>query len=454
MAVWSEIHSTDIIKASRIDGEYFKPEFLQLKEKLNCYDTLSKYLNEIIHPGEFKRKYSSCGVTVLRAQNVRPLKINMGREEIFIDKRIAATLPKNKIKFGDILITRTGANFGQTALYTQEKDEAVVTSHTFIVRTNDEINSAYLALFLNTKYGRKLIDQGMYGSSQPEIAPKFLKDIPIPRFSDKEEEELAKKVLEFYALRKESQMLENEAKQILKKELNLEIIEKDFSNNYEVDISSITLNRRVDSEYFNPRVITLINQLKRINHSKLRQYVDDKNGFPWESKYFQNDNSGEPVVRIRDIKPGFIDNKDLTSLDRDYVKKIGFTKANKNDIVVGMDGVKYFYSSLIMEPCYVNQRVCHLVMKEDSEVTPEYINFIINSEIGQLQLLREMTIASTVGHITNNNVTNIVIPLFNEEVRQKISKLIADSIEAEYLSKTLMFESIELLEKMIERVIK
>lgn len=452
MAVWSKINYSDLVNVNRIDGDYYKPNYLEIQNKLKNYLSLSHYIQEIIHPSEFKRIYSKDGYYVLRAQNVRPLNIDTSSNPVFVPIEVAEKLSNNNLKLYDILMTRTGANFGQTALYMEEIENIIATSHTFIIRTNDKIDSAYLSLFLNTYYGRELINQGMYGSSQPEIAPKFLKMIPIPRFDNELEQELSYAVLSAYKLRKYSKILYEEATDLLREVFDLNSLDnenKAFSNKYITTFKEAVHSQRLDSEYYNPKTQVILNKIQSIKNTTVSNNFDITNGFSWDSKKFLENNSGEPVIRIRDIKTIYIDNKKLTSLETNYTQEVNFSKAQTSDIVVGMDGVKYFYSSILEEECLVNQRVCHLIPKENNEISSEYTTFMINSIIGQSQLLRDMTIASTVGHITNKNVANLKIPVVSDEFHIKITSLIRNSIDVDKQSKRLIEDAKAKLEELI-----
>ena len=68
-------------------------------------------------------------------------------------------------------------------------------------------------------------------------------------------------------------------------------------------------------------------------------------------------------MRIRNIRPSHIDIDELTSIVPEYAQKVSFPKANRGDVVVGMDGIKYFYASILEDKCYVNQRVAHLTWR-------------------------------------------------------------------------------------------
>lgn len=136
---------------------------------------------QIIHPHEITREYiDPDGVWFFRAQNLRPLAIEDG-DKVFVSAQDALTLGKNQLQNGDVVITRTGANAGDCALFFSDVP-AVASSHTFIVRC-DGWSHAYLVAFFNSTYGRSQILKGRYGAAQPEVAPYYLRGIWIPRFS-------------------------------------------------------------------------------------------------------------------------------------------------------------------------------------------------------------------------------------------------------------------------------
>jgi restriction endonuclease S subunit len=208
---------------------------------------------------------------------------------------------------------------------------------------------------------------------------------------------------------------------------------------------------RNDAEYYNPFTKQIVNKIESFENIKLCSCFKIGNGFPLKSDMFLNNNSGEPVVRIRDIKPSNIDVDELTSIKIGYANSINFKKAKRDDVVVGMDGLKYFYASIIEKSCYVNQRVAHLEPKQDSLLSSEYVTFIINSELGQSQLLRDMTIATTVGHITNFNIANLTIPYPSETFHDEITNLVKSSIEAKRESKLLLEKAKNRVGQLIEQ---
>ena len=253
-------------------------------------------------------------------------------------------------------------------------------------------------------------------------------------------------------MKDQSHTLYSQATQLLERELGVIVVtDSDKKNKYLSSYRELVNSKRIDAEYYDNNLKALILRILEVNPTTIGRNFYIGNGYPWDSLKFLNDNTGEPVVRIRDIRPGFIDNECLTSLQNDYAEKVGFPKAEAGDIVIGMDGIKYFYSSIVDSPCLVNQRVCHLKPKSTSSISSEYLSFIINSLIGQAQLLRDMTVATTVGHITNMNVSKMIIPLFSNSFQNEITDLIRNSIHAKKHSKLLLQQAKSEVETLIEQ---
>jgi len=104
--------------AFRIDSEFFRRALLRAKEQLERQREvrrLAEISPSIEHPIEVTRVYSDGGTyRVLLAQEVRNNILMLG-EGSYLDDPIAAFVKKNKLDVGDIVLTRTGVNFGQCA---------------------------------------------------------------------------------------------------------------------------------------------------------------------------------------------------------------------------------------------------------------------------------------------------------------------------------------------------
>ena len=170
---------------------------------------------------EIERKYVEAenGVWFFRTQNLRPLCIDAESNRVFISKADAQKLFKNLINTNDILMTRTGANYGDCAIY-NISEITIASSHILIIK-NLFFNQSFLSVFLNTKFGRIQINKGMYGGLQPEIAPYYLKNIYVPIIPMPFQLEIEKLVKDSHLALEQSKALYKEAEDLLYTELGL-----------------------------------------------------------------------------------------------------------------------------------------------------------------------------------------------------------------------------------------
>ncbi|MGG5578112.1 hypothetical protein ACPDHL_12330 [Myroides sp. C15-4] len=451
MAIFNDIKYSEI-KSDRFDAEYYRKDYIENINLLNStgevlkFNRLFKYIKRGSQPA-----YSQCGsIKVLRSVNVGKMSFNETRQE-YVDQKFFDSNIRGQVKKDDILITSTGVGtLGRVSIWPYD-EKAYCDGHITILR-NSEIDPYFMTVFLNTKFGAQQFDQNFRGSSgQIEIYPYDISKFIIPEFLLKYQKEIGDLLRRSFELQNQSLQSLKQANIILDKEFNIELDDSIIdSTNYISSFQEVINGRRLDAEYYNPEVKSILKKIKTFSHYRVKDVFFIKNGYPWNSAKFINDNSEDLVVRIRDIKPTFIITKNLTSLPYSYTKNINSPKGKPNDIVVGMDGVNYFYSSILEDDLLINQRVAHLVKKDISPLSSEYVSFIINSRIGQSQLLRDMTIASTVGHITNKNISNIYIPYVSEGFHSSITELVRNSINCKKLSIQLLEEAKKQVVDLIE----
>lgn len=456
MAVWSNTSLSEITENfGRLDAEFFRTEYLVNDRLLDCIPNTSLRLIarkiDVGHVGSMVKHYSKDskdGVLLLQTQNVKEFFLDFSRT-ITITSEFHARLKKSQVQVGNILIARSGS-FGSASIYLEDK--VINSADIIIVDVNEEsgINSFFLVAFMNSVYGSTQLVRFASGGVQGHVNLKILEHFKIPKLDISIQEEVADLVETAYLKLKASEAAYEKAQQLLEFEIGLNKLRFNKPVGYTARFSELETSRRSDPEYFDPVAAKIVAQITEFEHIKLGSCFSINNGFPWHSKKFLDNNLGEPVVRIRNIRPNHIDIDELTSLDPYYAQKIGFPKANKGEIVVGMDGIKYFYASLLEGNCYVNQRVAHLKQLPNVKISSEYVTFIINSCVGQAQLLRDMTIATTVGHITNRNIAKLVIPYISDEFHDNITSLIRTSIDKKQESKQLLNQAKFRVEQLIE----
>ena len=425
----------------RIDSEYYKKEYLALYKFISGSPTLGNltYMSDLSSNGSFatvaaiKNDNNPKTIPFIRSGNVGDTFINESDLE-FISKEAHSNLPKSTTELHEIMMARKG-KIGGASIITEEEVDFNCSENVIKLRVleKDKLNPFFFTSYFNSKFGLKQVERLSTGNVQPWVSIFQIRKLMIPVLDMDFQIEIERLIVQSHQDNLNSKTNFEDAKNTLLKTIGLQDFESKQTDNYqEISLSnSFSSTTRLDAEYYHPKPLFLIDQLKKKEYFLVKDLFEIGNGYSWKSKYFKEQGEGEPFVRIRNCKDGYIDNKNLTTLDSEYAKGENVEKAKENDIVIGMDGIRYFYGSLIKKPVYINQRVCHLTPKDDSEIDSELILMIINSVIGQTQLMREMTIAQTVGHITNASVGNLIIPKLDEKIRNEVSAKIKKSHQLE-----------------------
>lgn len=430
----------------RIDAEFFKKEYLLIEEKIksNNYKRLSEAKCEIKHPTEIKREYSDEGVWFFRTQNIRPLKIEYNNE-VYISEEDAFRLKNNEIKYSDIVITRTGANFGQTAVYNLNK-KAIGSSHTFIVR-NKYFNQFYLAVFFNTKYGRKMIDKGMYGGLQPEIAPYYLLNIPIPDFG-----KLFEKQIEDYYLSSEkniklSEQKYNQAENLLLETLQLTNFEPE---NEAVNIKSLKESflqtGRLDAEFYQKKYEEIEQNIKKyINgFAPLGEVCTLK-----DQNFTPKDNVKYSYIELSNIgNSGEITG--CTLEEGQHLPSRARRKVSEGDVIIS--SIEGSLKSCAIIPKEYHNALCStgFYVISSERINAETLLVIFKSELMQ-QILKKNCSGTILTAINKEEFLNIPIPIIGEEYQTQIAEYIRQANALRSEAKKLLDEAKLSVEEAIEK---
>lgn len=120
-------------------------------------------------------------------------------------------------------------------------------------------------------------------------------------------------------------------------------------------------------------------------------------GYPFNSDEFCDDNSLNPVVRIRDILDNHTDTYTSESCDKKYW-------INPNEMLIGMDGI--FHMTLWTgERALQNQRTVRVTSKIKN-LSNYYLYF---SLYPQIKALEQMIVGTTVAHLGDKHLKKITI---------------------------------------------
>ncbi|GED18937.1 restriction endonuclease subunit S [Kurthia gibsonii] len=157
--------------------------------------------------------------------------------------------------------------------------------------------------------------------------------------------------------------------------------------------------------------------------------VEIMNGYPFKSNFF-NEEKGIPLIRIRDIKA-----KKLTTFyNGEYSKEY---LVNNGDVLIGMDG-EFNITMWNKGIGLLNQRVMKIETKPGHD---KY--FIYQLLIPLLSKVEDLTPSTTVKHLSNKDIYNLLVKIPSYEEQVAIGKILLNSDK-----------EIELLESEVYNLIK
>lgn len=133
-------------------------------------------------------KYADDGYAMVRCVNIEYGPLNLLDTKKVTHEIFEEYSKKYSPKEGDIIITRVGANFGETA-YVSDTNFCLGQNTAAIIPKH--IEPHYLYLFLNSALARHQMDVLSAGAAQPTLSIKSIKSLKIPRLGEHMEVQIA-----------------------------------------------------------------------------------------------------------------------------------------------------------------------------------------------------------------------------------------------------------------------
>ena len=427
----------------RLDSEYQDKERLEIVNKLKGIgaERFGEGDPVIVHPHEITRSYVGTeGVWFFRAQNIRPMSINSSNK-VFISIDDAESLSRNALKNGDVVITRTGANAGDCALFSAN-ETVLASSHTFIVRA-PYWSHYYLVTFLNTNYGRRQILSSRYGAAQPEVSPYYLRNIWIPRFNDDFYERIERCFLEAERLKNSALSSLEFSESILLRALGLNDWHAPEPLTYVRSSHDAFSAGRLDAEYFTPRVTALLKQLGR-DHLTIADVA------PARHEKFKTDEQGDTFryIEIGSVNSdGMAEANEISTVDApsrasQYVKR--------GDVITSTVRPIRRLSALVTEEHDGDVCSSGFVVLQPRKISgPTLLTYLKLPPVCELMDLH--TSASLYPAISEKDLLALPIPRIPEDIQKKIDTKVEEARSAKQRAIQLLDAAKRAVEIAIEQ---
>ncbi len=199
--------SASFATSGRLDAEYYQPKYEAITQKLNARETVLSLCNlydKNFNPNE-KKTYQYIELAdVGQSGDISDVGIQYGSD--------LPTRARRIVKSGQIIVSSVEGSLQSCALITGEYDGALCSTG-FYVLDSDSINSETLLVLFKSEPIQALMKQRCSGTILTAISKDELLSMPLPMIDENVQKEIAAKVQESFALRKQSKQLLEYAKQ-------------------------------------------------------------------------------------------------------------------------------------------------------------------------------------------------------------------------------------------------
>jgi len=267
----SVIQLSEVLRANRIfrcDTQYFSKAALTTEAliKRGKWDDLIDVAQSIESFGAYaltnQFTYQEEGIPFLRCVNIKGGFADFG-DVIYIDKEANKLLAKSEVKPGMVLLTMSGSVGNATVALDSWKYPINSNQDIAKITPKAGVDEFYLTAFLRSRFGQIQMERVPVGSVQQHIFLWMIERLIISRLSQRLETGIGDLVRIAYKRESDSVVLGAQAEQTLLKALGLENWRPPEPLTYTRRASEALAAKRIDSDFFAPRVSQLLETLSR-----------------------------------------------------------------------------------------------------------------------------------------------------------------------------------------------
>ena len=208
----------------RWDAEHYSLKDMQMMDKLNSNQTLSKFV-EIVKYKEKLHRYSSLPVKYVAISDIDRHGMKVATHQVLPADKLPSRA-SYKIFEGDILIAVSGANTGTdrqaVAIVTKDYNSAICSNGFAVLRNIRDIDKYFFLAFLKTEVFIKQVRRMMTGHAIPCISLDNLGKIIVPVPNKKIQKKISERTKQIITLSQKQQTEINNLKTEIYMWLNLE----------------------------------------------------------------------------------------------------------------------------------------------------------------------------------------------------------------------------------------
>ena len=430
----SIVKKSQLEGASRLDAEYYQPEYLEKMKKLKLLPTGKlgdvAYITDGEHGSPIFDEKS--GIKYFSAQHVRNGFID-DSEAKNISKIIDEKNKRSRLREGDVLLSTVGT-IGFAGLVTEGLLPANIDRHVARIALKEKtLDPHFLVAFLNSSFGRFQTVREATGNVQLNLFIDKIKELRVPKTNNHEVSQMVKNALREL---RNSKALYSQAEDLLLKELKLKDFQPKEELSYIVNLSDVKSAHRADPEYFQPKYKKIEEKLVKTFDAKKIKYLDFiKVTTGQYSEEYTTKDQGKPYIRGTDLTKGTVNLDNLVYIEPQ--RQIPSKKAKEGDVVVTRVGTIGISARLPkeVEGGTISDNLIRLRFPEET-LNSYYVSLFFNT-IGSQLMIRESR-GSVQARLNQETLKEIVLPILPKSTQQKVADLVHQSHQARKKEKYLL----------------
>ena len=450
MAVWSEISTSTLVGALRLDAEFWQPKYLDKEKQIRSGDhTHLGALVTTFKKGIFyilAREYADQGVPFYRSSNVGAILPNEDNITFITDKKHSEEY-KTALTTGDLMIVKTGKS-GASVVF----DESCNVSQDVIAAKaiRHRINPYYLAVYLNTQYGKSEMDRWFQGQVQPHLSLEDARKIWVSLIPEDAQAEVERLVIASDNARNHANSAWCKAQQLLESELGLDKLRFDKPVGYTARFSELELSHRTDAQHYQPRFTRLLEHLARFPTRRIRD-IRRYNRRGIQPVYV--DGGTHAVVNSQHLGPKHIDYDGLQKTTEHIFNASPEAHIQPDDLLIYTTGAYIGRTNVYLDeaPAFASNHVNILRLSPD--IDHACMAMVFQSIIGQFQTQKHAR-GSAQAELYPADIDKFVVPLLPPDKQQEIGNLVRESLAKQRESAQLLEQAKSRVEQLIEEAVR
>lgn len=450
MAVWSQILTSDLVGAIRLDAEFWQPAYLEKEKTIRINEHAA--LGNLV--GTFKkgifyilaREYTNHGVPFYRSSNVGAI---LPKEEglTYITERKHQDEYKTALVNGDLMIVKTGKSGASVVL----QERCNVSQDVIAVKVRRErVNPYYLAVYLDTRFGSSEMNRWFQGQVQPHLSLEDARRIWVPLIAELEQQQIEKLVLGSAKAKNDSEQAWSTAQQFLESELGLDKLRLQKPMGYTASFSDLEMSRRFDAQHYQFQFSQLLAHLAKFTTYKIRQ-IRSCNRRGIQPLYVAD--GAFDVINSQHLGPKHIDYAGLQKTSHQTFVASPEAHIRQNDLLIYTTGAYIGRTNVYLSnaPALASNHVN--ILRITPEIDAAYLAIVFQSVVGQFQTQKHSR-GSAQAELYSNDIDKFIVPILPFEIQTTIGNLVRESLEKQRESARLLAQAKTRVEQLIEAAVQ